>query len=1276
MFTYPFENNIIKIFFPVTVQILNARTTDELDFYFKCVQFYVHKYKECEHYFSRENTAPIADRPTKEQAEIHQSELYIIEALYLFLLYKQRDLKGETAGEESALFKESRRRLTLIETTHLELNHPLAIMLNRYICIAADAMSIGSGLQVTSIKEVCASISSAAKMMDLIYSFEYEPAEVKDLKLEHVPAAVMLDLENGIKIATEDRKETKSDVEFVVAALMKIAVSNLIKVRERLEDHESGKIRLKWLETDADGYVNDKQRICDLKSQIDAVNHLLNLSSFPEYRQLYTTHSQRHRLQLKYNRSDRYYYQDRFPVLSASINTNQLAQDIEVATQLLFKHIEIAESLFHELLILENSGSSIENIKSVIFNLTENINFDTRILIPLAAVCDKRYPDSEYEPGVKLLYLKNALRMSSTILYLLDPMNSREIESTICSSAGVTTALGGFGNSNIASLYALMMQTKYQILLHNAPTRADRAAVLNLLANEIKSLFEQYRRPGEIGDEYNDRKLASQFIIDIYVYALFMCQDQSEINIMIQKDMKVRMGIVLADVEIVNHGANQYLMAILGELKKPAVLQRASRNNDVLALDMAMQVKLNERALVAVQSLYIGAPISDYHAFGNQRCRLSSATDVLFARFTGNIARHLMDKGDAAVKSKAAVVFKAVIEYAQFTNISARNVLARLSYDKTSYRPPALVAKKKKSDFLPAKSRDDKSAGVVAKSAGKANNKKKKKQKKKENPDNVQAAAVTSRSKPDMSWDFDRVKIYYGERTNELVSFYRTALDNRKTNIKLIALVCCARCLAEMKNKDKEQKLVSLLESRAPAILQQVSSLMMSERDGAMIDEFNEIIAKWNATHHPDPVVKPQRDDDTVLPASESKQKKVTVSCFMTLFSSTVTYTPPPAPAKINTYDSYSAMREHCPLNIDFTPSQDDVLTLLENENLEPIIHGGTVFDNFFGVKAGDLDVLCIAKDVASVVGLLKRNQEDLKIDSIKEIKSENVLIIKFDEKAIKHQMKRKSDLQLELYVVTETTDKAVAIIKLARRFGITFIGYDRRRQDIIDPVKLFSKLKLPIPRLDVQSLAVNIDQYLIDYPVRILDMFKRIAKCRNANKVLDMSPILKEHVSMRKTCLASPQVKFAMEKFNRLFMQGYAGIVYDLLVEYDCLNHLFPMLNTIENRSLQYACAEVDEFLKDKNIEMMPDAELEVIRAGFFATAFYNTFARLNDILHYEDDQKRFFIDCNVFISSLPFETAYSNCGELVNKIQDNWWDRICSELARQYSVRMLTMK
>lgn len=1206
MFTYPLADNLFINFFAIINQLISAKTLEELIVIKKRIDGYLDSYHLIVEASSAAMKRGAEDHPSTLQVELIATEYRLITALCYIYECQLKEYKGANYQIDAVIYNTAREIIELIKAKKL----PTSAFARSYYYYIAYIIFVydSTHYDANDKYSLLGIISSTSHMIEYILPLAYALPAGEEM-IDNLSDEQLRSIREGYQIAISDKKRADDSVETCLLTLTKKRVDLLMAVRKQ-------KV--------AQLHAGQRRHLEDQILQIDALLKFLNLSAYPEYRKLYQQQLRRHRLHKNYVKDEIYLFENRITVLSGLIDLDNMFADITIASVLISRYLSFSENIFDVLTYLKKSGYDTERMLAVFIYHIRLLKFDVRMLATLASYATKTHVGA----GVIFTKLNTQLSLTLALLYKFDADDAKLYENALDQSILHDFRYQDLNSRAMVSLYSIYYQVKFAIKLVNCHSDQSRLT-------EFKNVASVFRAFADAAEQHKEDSVhVYHYCLEYYLTALSLCKDHDELSILLQNTLQ--RDIFALRTHENNKETYQFLFMLLSFHKSPDYIHLPMDQSLVDEMDFPLVERLFHTCKHSIMQL-----LNNPHRVGGELGSffLLNAKAVL-TRMLNDPQSNVADLVDA----KNAL--SALNKFTKTVYIRAMKLMERTSQDNLTYKPVCLGETRDlvaiKQSFLPETKLQ---AGTPAIA--------------KQHKTAKKTSSLSGQEDyyPHVSHPIARLKEYFNHDYQKLYQFYQRKLGNRKIDVACYALLGCAHTLYLLDDEKNAKTLAKQLNTASSSIFNSTLASLYKEKFQQYQAEFMRLLKPWLDKPQP-PAIAVVQEIATAFVEPKRKGKSYTTNTAAPQYAAQrYRFYGEPRPLnkllapKLST-EEFHGLRVYRTLPINITPQQQAIIDLLSHEQMRPMVHGGTVIDSIFGVPPRDLDLLCFA-DQDTLMAQLLENKAKYGIINVRANAHAPVIVIEFD----KQDIKRCHDEQLEILVLPKDKNKSYQITQLAMSYGLAFFIYDLANRNIIDPLNLYDEL---VTKHIFQVSDYDIDAYFQKNPARILDCLYRVAKYKHYGINLTLCDAL--DAAIPKSIQRIDKLPFSM--FDKIFMQGFATDFIAVLKPFADITLLFPSLHPAFAGVSDMVCRNHDAILK-KALANIDQRKFEYLRALLLTNLLYDSFINDHNISHYQTNARDFYIDCARFLNTTKFETSFdSNCGSLVNTIQDMWLKKIKSPL------------
>lgn len=710
-----------------------------------------------------------------------------------------------------------------------------------------------------------------------------------------------------------------------------------------------------------------------------------------------------------------------------------------------------------------------------------------------------------------------------------------------------------------------------QQLLH-APDNNARLAGLTVIAEQFHFMLDKV-----VDLESLPRLVALTCIFDYYYSCLLLCTSKQESELLASNDLQSKV------LKYLDGSQNEYIHKFVHQLivnAKRSGIDLATVNIDYFRqMDATQQNNLYHLAIKAIKSL------------SSSRCRMNGNIQAMFCKYvTLLLSCHPKQNEDLLLQLSA--FYKAV------DRVSGAREAALSS--KLAIQEEVKVVDK--SSFLPTIQQTRQVKLSVRKKATKVTHR---------------PQAMKDIINPNSPY-LD-VALYCKENKISIRNYYEKYLDSgRRQEYHLHALLGMAEWVNTLDDSAKAEACAVRLEARASYIFKIAGNYHSADEVAFLQNKYEKLMDPWRVkVEAVSPVV--TVDISIQLERGESTDKVVKVSMFnrksvvptvtaecqlhVRSASAPVTLLQPPLPLPV--FSRFIPRKQLKKASIPLTLMQMKTIRALESKKLYPLIHGGAVLCALFEKPPRDIDALCF-DDMKTLIKYLEENKESLAIDSLSCIEKTQVIIITYKDK-----QENGDPVQLDLLCLGKCVESEMEerLRKLAINYGLNGLYAQPFTGDLIDPLVQYERITQDLVFDVAQVCSVDILAYIRETPARVCDLINKTAYFRHHGVEFSISDALKEAVMENREIFSSKQgPSINLQRFDKLFLQGYATYSFDILNDdFNLILSMFPMFTSADLPALRQFCVDVDATIKAQYTCLLSYEQTELMRVNFLSgISFY----------------------------------------------------------------------
>jgi hypothetical protein len=381
-------------------------------------------------------------------------------------------------------------------------------------------------------------------------------------------------------------------------------------------------------------------------------------------------------------------------------------------------------------------------------------------------------------------------------------------------------------------------------------------------------------------------------------------------------------------------------------------------------------------------------------------------------------------------------------------------------------------------------------------------------------------------------------------------------------------------------------------------------------------------------------------------------------------------------------FDPFDGSRVRHPAAISYTLEQKNLVNLLHEFRMHPVIHGGAPYDKLCYretdpvSRSRDIDLhVCVSVD--NLMTLCKINALKYNINlALSRIDSNNVAVIFFNSKLPNGEY---DSLELSCLPVSEHFYKAALLAK-SQEFLLERLLVDAHTLTYLNLNGEFDRVfkgnQIQLAIFDAR-LA---DEYLLLNRHRLVDIIKRNAKPNQRGIPMHMSQELDALVFRNWFKLQrSRNGKIKMKQFDSLFLQGFTAQLLDVTCQKrQLLSIFFPSLehhmDDVTLSELRIFCRDFDNNIERTINEPRNFDRIYNLRVEFLTRLLLPSFKRRhNNVSELLENSDRFTYACKRLLSECMFNfsdqfdvhNANDARDTLVRRLMTTWRAALTNELA-----------
>lgn len=1223
MFEYPQQGSPFITFFNVVMHISLETSVKELESHASWIDSLDSYHDALRPLFEVENDVPELS-PSPYQKAIYECEFDLLKMMRIVLGCAQMrlDVKADKVRHQKCI-----QYLKRISTSVEDNPYPIIRAFRMYLVMAAEIFDL-SRMGATNTDASNALLTNAFSILMKVSEFKQNFETISYVITDHVNDMYFQHVINGIDAMIIDGEPVTLPEKFTFM-LCSIFVAKLLDFRKQLVKAEAAFILPKKADKPTmNALLYQKQMHRDKLYQLDAIIRRLNLQAYKE--QGYRT---RYLSQAKARLTDTGVI-DIFTYCHSIEMTDPLKFMMK-SVDIFYMDIDRLELISASSLVLTHPKNVTRaHMKSVIAHRLENLYYKVNLL-DFYRVFLKSIQSTDL--SILTVDLKVIKWIALGLAY--QHGNLRNIFED--QSRGFNQMIDGVSLPLIQDVFLGRMKSDsvtcafsslLKMSLSQRLSKANQGGRLNVV-NDIRIAITQYMRIyTELSSvlQSNNSVMARQFILDYFCNGLMLCQSSPEALLLLSVAVDTPV-LHLLDDEI-NCYLYEFTYVLLIKVKTDGLDHQAIDVDYLAKLEDSQIDTLYNLATLAIDRLSI--PV----------CRIHSDVRAFFFKQAKNILAHIIKVQDKDRCADAEKSLKKLDQYLNDLALRTEKILNDYSPENIKYFPVTLDSDKK--SFL---------SNTIAETAKRpVRNPPKPSTAINKASSEAVSTTVTVQAKKTVTIDSSIDEILASRKNNvgELVSYIKNHLASREhIKTRMTALLRFAECIPKV-SPQKRSELILEIEARAVDILKVSQSYMTEQEYADYYQKYLDLLPKKQVHKQVEervvaPVLQVVAARIPVQKAQNKKSRPVKtrpehkqVSAVVTKPAPTPPVTQPkaqpqaPAPAlkksenmpaerkrvvwkfapiePIDAFDDMFVKNNHGKAEtvlIKYNEIQQNLVNLLSESGLRPMIHGGAVVDTLLGVKKRDIDLLCFATPDA-LIKLLESHQDKLAFQTIRLTQS-GVCVIKFSSVLENGDYE---EIEVATIRANSPEERPEMLLMKCREFGVNLTLYcDAVTFKVIDPCRQYQKLIVQHILDHVLDKShhprMTINDYFAAYPERILDCIYKLAKYQRAGVAFTISNEVITAIHQNKHLIGKYKL-IATTKFDKLFLLGHAVIaLHYLQTEFKIIEQPFPMLAEKSVVPLSNTCSAFDYYIKEK-ADITPNAEhLNDLRADFLAAALFPGF-------------------------------------------------------------------
>jgi tRNA nucleotidyltransferase/poly(A) polymerase len=1244
MLRYPDEDSLIRVFFEISLRLLRAQNMVELQPLVRQLIDQTVRVKKIG--ASLLNVVPQAN---EERFSAYQNELVGCEALLLDLLlaicnYKRSQFKQPVDQDKFYNELSALAELTIPSKSHF----PLIAIMHSYISMTAKVLMLSHNANLAETSDLN-TIFCGLYALETIYLHECSQENWYFQSIFGVNENYFEEVRCGMSVMLKD-VEAKTNCEHHVLMILDIMVNQIIVVHDKIDkqlipivDAQCRKLSSKNIELNGPKFQLQQYR--DQLAQIDALLCRLNLSKYSHIRDALTDNVLQNQLKPISTVYAGFNSYKHVSVLTGLLDDSNLIEQIKLATSTMLLFLDKYDFMHLAVTLFPYQADAI-NEKKILIHQLRNTYFDAKLLLAEANTLLDQHPDLE-DAVIDLFFL---VRITSGMMFCINKSINHYFKDSVTTLQTYYVSFPHMRFDAMSSILGDLFKMKSRLDLEKKDTELERASVFYTIGMNIICFLEAYENKLNKLDAESSR-VSKQFILDYYFSSLNLCTSNAESEFLLSAVYTDSIFKLMSELPSCSTYDFMKVYIIncsnLMGIEMPSIdsiyhlFPEECRNEIYLSLVEIFKNlhSLNNRishSLVAFIMVSANKFLKYMAIYGDEKQKLNSKKML-----------EQQDRFYLELYSEA----KRCFESFGFAKVITPFVNYKLSEIKKSFIPKSLPPKKQKNTNKTTSKKTKKEALKVA------------------NP-----LVTTIKRKPSIDSEFESVMDYFKQNLKLTESYYFKYLHSYDITTRAYALLGLAECLGKQVDIGKRDKLGKTLQIIHLDIMRQAScSVQHTVYSGRIKPRFEVLFYAWESSTESffRPVKRSVSPLSTMAEISENSKIATTsppmpqpVIGHNSFFAETKSGSSVKAviaqkPAELikskrpsPTLDVMNEMRVKLPLTITLNLIQEKIIKLLHQKGYYPLIHGGAVVDTLFGIPYRDVDLLCFASGT-ELKKLLESIIAEFGIKEIRRNKNTDVFVIIFNAN-VNH---KEEDLEIA-FISKSGMSRDEQLREMARNFGINFtLYYDPIRLTVIDPLRQFERITKE-KLIDVsQVLSVNLNLYFNNYPERILDALNKVAKYMKHNIILRISDDVKTSIANNnKSLLSCASLLINLNRFDKLFLQGYACQSFSVIENLQLLQLYFPMLTNVETEPLINACKLMDTLHTEASFMTMSVVQREERRSLFIANVLFSHFIASHDLLFLQQDVNLFYVHCKNYLEKINIYTSR----ELIPRIQDIWLDKI----------------